>query len=405
MKRLRVAYFGYPHTGGTYSVFKMLRRGMVDLGADLEWLGITATDETAETRVGGVFERELAEGRFVGSADDSENAAASGYCRHVDEEGYDAVIVNVLANKIQMNAVRYIRPSVARLMVVHSITPATYLAAGALRDFVHGTIAVSPRIQRDLSRKHGFPAETISVVPTGIDMPSAPSRPPRPVGPLRVLYLGRIRDYDKGVLWIPRIAQRLAGEPIRIRIAGDGDDMPRLKAAIASFSPQVELLGRVEHRRVPELLLESDVMLMPSRFEGLPVALVEAMACGVVPVASRISGVTDFVSPHGDTGFLFDVGDVEAAAERLRELARSPELVNAMSARARERAATQFGIANMAQGYHAALTSCIARATDQDIRTLPVAAWTYPKGLQPGMRSRLPMWLKNHLRVLRERMA
>src|SRR5690606_16312014 len=102
---------------------------------------------------------------------------------------------------------------------------------------------------------------------------------------------------------------------------------------------------------VPAVLAAHDVFLMPSRFEGLPVAALEAMATGCVPAASRIRGVTDFLIEDGATGLLFPVGDVAAAAGAVRRLATDRALLEACSAAGRRAVQERFDVGAMADAY------------------------------------------------------
>src|SRR5690606_4351058 len=144
------------------------------------------------------------------------------------------VIVNVLADQVQMNIVRYLAPDILRLMIVHNMTPGTYAAARALRPHVHAAVCVSVRCRDDLVGQHGFsPARTFVVANAVCEDAVAPDeRSSRPAGEgLRLLYLGRIEDASKGVLWLPRLAAELPRTP-RLTIAGEGSDLPSLKKAL-----------------------------------------------------------------------------------------------------------------------------------------------------------------------------
>ena len=79
----------------------------------------------------------------------------------------------------------------------------------------------------------------------------------------------------------------------------------------------VTFLGKQNH--VERLIPLAHVLLMPSEMESFGLAALEAMACGVVPVATRVGGVPELIT-HGEDGFLEAVGDIEAQAARVVEL-------------------------------------------------------------------------------------
>jgi glycosyltransferase involved in cell wall biosynthesis len=101
----------------------------------------------------------------------------------------------------------------------------------------------------------------------------------------------------------------------------------------------VSFLGKQNH--VERLLPLAHVLLMPSELESFGLAALEGMACGVVPVATRVGGVPELVT-HGHDGFLEPVGDIVAQASRVVELLTKDSLHRRMSVAARRTAADRF---------------------------------------------------------------
>jgi glycogen synthase len=144
------------------------------------------------------------------------------------------------------------------------------------------------------------------------------------------------------------------------------------------------------------------VLLLPSVYEGLSLTLLEAMAAGCVPVASRIRGVTDYVVADGESGLLFPIGDTQAAAAHLIELDRNRSKLDALSEAACRAIAARFTFE--AQG--AALLSLIQRILREPRRLnepLPIGRWSLPSRLRPGWWHVLPAPVIDLLRVTRER--
>lgn len=393
---MKVAYLGFPHLGGTFTAFKTMRAGLKAFNIDCRWVAVARPG-----RLGGIAQRfpeELQAGEIVGDPLSSEADAAAALCRHLELAGYEAVMVNVLSERIEMNAVRYLAPAdLLRVMVVHNTTPGTYAAALALRPYVHSTVAVCPRAQADLLAR-GFTPERTHVI-TNAPLPVPMTRVAR-TDALRVLFLGRISDTDKGVLWLPAIATKLSA-PAEFTIVGDGPDLHKLKAAAARTGSTFNFLGALPHKEIASVLAASDVLLMPSRFEGLPLALIEAMQSGVVPVASRLRGVTDFVVDHLDNGFLFKVGDTSAAAAWVERLATDRRLLQAMSARAAQQVEKNFSMKDMARRY-ADVLGAAAQARTALAAPQRIEQWSIPLGFRRGLRSFLPQPIKSRLRALNE---
>jgi glycosyltransferase involved in cell wall biosynthesis len=311
--------------------------------------------------------------------------------------------VNVLGGRIETNVMRYLPEQLLKVMVVHTITPATYAAARSVREHVHATICVSPRIRADLTGTHGFNERWTVTIHNGVDL-SLPDHSEGRNAPhgADVIFLGRIDDSSKGVLWLPEILRHLPQE-IRLTVAGDGPDLSRLRRMSADLGERITFLGAVSPARVGQLLSEHSIFLMPSRYEGYPVALIEAMAAGCVPVASQIKGVTSAIVTHGTDGFLFPIGNRRQAALAIKELCEHPERLASMSQRARAKARSAFNVNVMSDAYWDLLER-LFQDPPGTAKQLSIQGWSMASGLQPGLRSYLPVSIKNFLRVTKERL-
>src|SRR5262249_10511750 len=161
-----------------------------------------------------------------------------------------------------------------------------------------------------------------------------------------VAYIGRITDGQKNVLILPRIAQRLEElgyiNQVSWTIAGGGEDLGALQDAFAHSASTVRFTGPVSATEIPKLMFEHDVLILPSRWEGLPLVLLEAMAAGLVPVCSHLPGITDFLVKDGESGFLINGGSEEHYARAIARLAENRDELSRLSARARETAHSRF---------------------------------------------------------------
>lgn len=119
-------------------------------------------------------------------------------------------------------------------------------------------------------------------------------------------------------------------------MVGDGPLRHELEAAVdrAGLRGRVHLLGL--RRDVPELLRAFDVLVLASRWEGLPRVFPQAMAAGLPIVATRVDGAADAIVP-GENGWLVDVGDASGMARHLLDLAADPERSREMGAAGRRR--------------------------------------------------------------------
>lgn len=398
---MKLAYFVLPHIGGTYSVFKRLRSGLRAYGIDVQWFGVCSEKHTVPPGM----EDDLSFGVMMPMPDTlGEGNRAKQVLAKIRNEGFDGIIVNVLGDRLQTNIIRYLPEDLLRIVVVHNISPGTYAAARSIRDYTHLTIGVSERCRADLVHRFGFPRERTYAIPNAVDTEAFQllARKRNRAGPaIRALFAGRIEDSSKGVLWLPEILDGLPAS-ITLTVVGDGPDLPKLRRRLAGYAQRVSFAGAVQPAEIPQVMTEHDVLIMPSRFEGLGLTLIEAMAGGCVPVVSHIRGVTDTVVEHDTNGILFPVGNYTAAANAIVRLDAERDLLERMSVLAREMIPKRFSIETMAGQYH----DVIRAAENGDTRLAPmldIDSWSLPSGLRRGLRSYVPLPLKNWLRVVRER--
>ena len=397
---MKIASFCIPHIGGAYTVARNLREGLKEHGITMRWIGVGARGLQAMSEPRLKSEQQF--GEVVAPTEVDMTQQAKALATHLDREDYEGAFIDVLGGTLQANIARYLPSSILRILIVHTITPATYAFASAIRDHVHAAVGVSLRIRQDLVCKHGFPPNRTMAIPNGVDLAQF-EQLKRTQDPsiLRVVYLGRIEDGAKGIFWLPKILSQVDYGSVRLTIAGEGPDLERLKKCFLG-KESVEFTGAVNHYDVPSLLSCHDVLLMPSRYEGFGLTLIEAMAAGCVPLASRIRGVTDMIVNHGKTGLLFPIGDTLAAAKAIKTLSTDRELLNALSFQGRQTVREQFTHSISAAAY-AALIERIHLVRPAIAEPLPLDQWELPRGLRAGWRSHLPIGLKNLLRQWLER--
>ena len=136
----------------------------------------------------------------------------------------------------------------------------------------------------------------------------------------------------------------------KLLLIGDGPEMPRVveKAQALGVQEDVVYLGKQDP--LEHLLGIADVFLMPSESESFGLAGLEAMACGVPVVGSRIGGLPELVV-HGECGYLEPMGDTDAMARRVLELLGDRDKLAAFGANARERTVEHFEARNIVPLY------------------------------------------------------
>jgi glycosyltransferase involved in cell wall biosynthesis len=174
----------------------------------------------------------------------------------------------------------------------------------------------------------------VHVVRCGVDLSAfAPEPRPPPALPTFAC-VASLRPYKGHAVLLDAVALlRARGLALRVVLVGDGELRRSLEARIArdGLGGIVELRGALPHEEVPRVLAAATAMVLPSvtardgQMEGIPVALMEAMAAGVPVVSSRLSGIPELV-PEEVGGLLVPEGDAAALADAMERLAREPGL-------------------------------------------------------------------------------
>jgi glycosyltransferase involved in cell wall biosynthesis len=156
-------------------------------------------------------------------------------------------------------------------------------------------------------------------------------------------------------LWLPDILKTCRDRNLdaRLTIVGDGPDHASLQEKLSGYGlmNNVRQLKGLRPDEVYTELLGAHILLMPSNYEGLPIALLESQACGCVPVVSLLPGITDTVVSHRRTGMLADVGDVSGFADAVEAMCRDPALWRRMSAACQENVRAHFSVERMGRDY------------------------------------------------------
>lgn len=232
-------------------------------------------------------------------------------------------------------------------------------------------VAVSESEAETIRRSGVVPAERVVTVPNGLD--PAPYRAAQPLDrealgfergrPLLItvglLNAAKGQDLAIEALGDPRLA------PVQLMLVGHGEDRPALERRIdeLGLGQRVRLLGWRDD--VPALLRTADGLLLPSRWEGMPYAVLEAMAAGLPVIAAAVDGARELVQP-GVSGWLCPVEDVEAMRAALGEFAAlSPSARQRLGRAGEQRLGERYSLERMAQG----LAEVYAQAAAQSVRS------------------------------------
>jgi glycosyltransferase involved in cell wall biosynthesis len=222
-------------------------------------------------------------------------------------------------------------------------------------------VAVSEATRRDLASTLGLAPARIHLVRNGVAVRKGDPGPVReefelsPPGTLLLLGVGNLVERKGYHVLLEALGLLRAGGchvPWRLVIAGEGSERVRLEemARRIGIHDRVFLPGRRDD--IADLQAAADVFVMPSLWEGLPLAVLEAMFGGSAVVATRTHGIPEAID-NEETGLIVPPGDAAALAEALRRVLTDPSLRHALAGAARERALREFTITHMVDAYEA----------------------------------------------------
>jgi len=281
-------------------------------------------------------------------------------------------------------------PIVLSLHTSNFDEPATIAAHGAPARWSLRAASLYLTVSRALTEacaRAGLPRERVREVANGVDLdrfrPAAAAERPAlrralglPADPPVVLFVGFFsREKQPDVLFDAWRRARQAGWSSTLVFVGatqsayfEVDDRLaadiRARATAAGAADAVVFVDPTP--RIEDYYRAADVFVLPSSREGLPVALLEAMACGLPAVASRLPGATDVAIEDGVSGVLVPPGDAAALGDALSRILSDRAFAAALGAAARDRAAARFSAQRTADGWLEAYRAVGARFPEKD---------------------------------------
>ncbi|MNK71873.1 Glycogen synthase [compost metagenome] len=269
------------------------------------------------------------------------------------EQAYDVVFLN---HARHAQAVVGMLPASSKVIpIVHNDDPEVYRVACSNSRCWGTAVATSRRVAEVTAER--LPNHKLYQIEQGIDVPALPRdvQGEEPSGQLRVLYVGRLFDRQKGVLLIPDIVReaRQAGITLHMTIVGSGPDAESLRMKVEQFG-----LGEIftfwdgrDHDEVLDVMRRHHVLLMPSHYEGFGIVALEAQAQGCVPIANRLPGATELSIAHGVSGFLVEDQQLSEYVTFLKSVYEDPALWRQLSVNGYHRVAERFSTEAMGAAY------------------------------------------------------
>lgn len=276
-------------------------------------------------------------------------ASAADLAAQCQAAGIDRVHIHSCANAAHLGALAHILTGLRYSLTLHGDLPVygtDHKAKMAGASFVSAVTApLQKSLRAEISATQPYP-----VIWMGVDTdrfkPEPALRAKRPSGRFDVITVARLNNTKGHRFFLRAMAElRASGIDIHYRIAGEGPERAAIETEIEvlGLGEHVTLLGSVDESVVLSLMQSADALALTSikKGEAAPVAIMEAMSCGLPAICSIIGGTPDMIK-DGVDGFLVPQEDVDAIREATRILATDPARRTGMGAAARQTAQEKF---------------------------------------------------------------
>jgi glycosyltransferase involved in cell wall biosynthesis len=316
----------------------------------------------------------------------------------VNEHSPAAYVVSISPD-IGWLALPLLDPRISTLSIAHCDVSAFYEPVAHYCSLIDCAVSVSEEIHRKTIAECNIPPPRARYIPYGIDHLQPDEIEARcatqdgGIEPIRIGYVGRLEQFQKRVMdFVPLTCElKRRGVKFELHLIGEGNDRNLLEEEFQRQLPgaAVKFWGWLSPQEVRQRLSELDVFVLMSAFEGLPVALLEAMGQGVVPVVSRIASGSTQVVCDGENGYVVTIGDVVTFAERLQTLAGDTHLLRSMKAAAWE-TSREFSAERMVERYIDTFHHFTAAEFSREHRK----AVPQPYPVMQSCKSAYPIWLR-----------
>ena len=196
-------------------------------------------------------------------------------------------------------------------------------------------VVASSSFTRQLALQH-YPVE-ISVIPSAVDLSALPTHQPTDDAP-RIIFAARFVEQKNPEHLVQALAA-LQTLPWNCTMIGDGPLLEPVRKTVfaCGLEERFSFPGWVKPEELLNIFANSDILVMPSRAEGLSVVGVQSLGMGLALVLSDVGGNSDLVQ-NGENGFLFPSGDLDALTSALKTLLSSRAMLQSAQAKSRERA-------------------------------------------------------------------
>ena len=276
------------------------------------------------------------------------------YCRFLKEHAFAACLAKILFRLPQPIIACPASTSNKGDVAVITTSPFKYIWVGVLRKGISCINVMSKKIEEEV-RLLGIKNIIIRHMPNGVVIPTISEEISHHDlnNELRLIFVGRLVE-EKGVDILLESIHKLniSGSVIKLIIIGDGPQKPNLIDKVNSYKLNdiVSFYGELPNEVTAKYFEQSDIFILPSYFEGMSGALLEALSHGLPAIVTRVSGSEDIINRN--IGWVVSVGDVSAMSFALSSaLSMNRKSLHEMGVKAREISKREFDIEIVAEKY------------------------------------------------------
>ncbi len=186
--------------------------------------------------------------------------------------------------------------------------------------------------------------EKLKIIHCGVDPDTYTASADRQEAGANILFVGRLAGVKGVPILLAALPHVLAAHPhVQVTLVGDGPERADLERHAMDLGDRVRFVGYQSQEEVRAHLAESDIFVLPSFAEGVPVVLMEAMASGLPVVTTQIAGIPELVE-HGVSGKIVAPGDDQALAQAIIEILDDPVVARDMARAGAVKVQAEFSI-------------------------------------------------------------
>ena len=379
--RKKIAFIGAPISGGNYTHFKYLSKGLKDYHIDL-------------LTVGKLEYNFLKEPNFIhlGKDINRKNHQQLALLLYEFLEKGDYSILIPMNSPIAVSLIPFIKPSIKIVNIVNGDTPRVYKYVTSHINHVSKIICVSKRQYEQLKKKLSYNNfnKKVLLIPHGIETSEIEEKS-NLKEKLHIGYLGRMHQKQKNILLIPKILKKLQFD-YHFFLIGEGNDKQSLIRELDEHMIPYTDYGQVANTHINHYLKEWDIFLFPSTNEGFGLTLIEAMSTGTVPIANKIEGITDYIIKDGKDGFIIDKNNIGLFVKRIEQLNKNRPLLEKMKVEAKTTIKNRFNLESVLEDYENIFNSVSNETND---KSLDIINWKPYKEYKPPFFERVINFFKN----------